>query len=223
MINRLKKFIPFVIKNIPDIKIEGKWLSEHIDNCITSFNSVEYNVCAIISDNHSTNVLAFKYLLNMYGNEHKGENINHLSNIANHIYLFFDPVYLLKNNSNSSINAAVLTQQLKMKKNLCFYQNLRIGWRIGKVCRAKILKNSPWACRQILLLSLLSDVLPPLLKISYGKEIEICFNVSVLNRLPGVKILEAQVNEWWKIFIWFARNNGIWKDFVNYEFVKNFN
>ena len=106
MINRLKKFIPFVIKNIPDIKIEGKWLSEHIDNCITSFNSVEYNVCAIISDNHSTNVLAFKYLLNMYGNEHKGENIiNHLSNIANHIYLFFDPVYLLKNNSNTLFNS----------------------------------------------------------------------------------------------------------------------
>ena len=106
MINRLKKFIPFVIKNIPDIKIEGKWLSEHIDNCITSFNSVEYNVCAIISDNHSTNVLAFKYLLNLYGNEHKGENIiNHLSNIANHIYLFFDPVYLLKNNSNTLFNS----------------------------------------------------------------------------------------------------------------------
>ena len=106
MINRLKKFIPFVIKNIPDIKIEGKWLSEHIDNCIISFNSVEYNVCAIISDNHSTNVLAFKYLLNMYGNEHKGENIiNHLSNIANHIYLFFDPVYLLKNNSNTLFNS----------------------------------------------------------------------------------------------------------------------
>ena len=106
MINRLKKFIPFVIKNIPDIKIEGKWLSEHIDNCITSFNSVEYNVCAIISDNHSTNVLAFKYLLNMYGNEHKGENIiNHLSNIANHIYLFFDPVYLLKNNSDTLFNS----------------------------------------------------------------------------------------------------------------------
>ena len=36
MINSLKKPIPFVIKAIPEIKIEGKWLSEHIDNCITS-------------------------------------------------------------------------------------------------------------------------------------------------------------------------------------------
>ena len=27
------------------------------------------------------------------------------------------------------------------------------------------------------------------------------FNVSVTNRLSGVKILEVQANEWWKIFI----------------------
>ena len=50
MINNLKKYIPFVIKAIPETKIEGKWVSEHIDNCITSFNSVGFNVCAIISD-----------------------------------------------------------------------------------------------------------------------------------------------------------------------------
>ena len=35
------------------------------------------------------------------------------------------------------------------------------------------------------------------------------FNVSVTNRLSGVKILEVQANEWWKIFIWFAINAGI--------------
>ena len=102
MINSLKKSIPFVIEGIPEIKIEGKWLSEHIDNCITSRNSVGFNVCAIISDNHSTNVLAFKYSFNLYGNEQKGENIiNHPSNTANHIYLFFDPVHLLKNVRNN--------------------------------------------------------------------------------------------------------------------------
>ena len=125
--------------------------------------------------------------------------------------------------NKSSTQTFGLTQQLKMTQNLCFYQNLRIGWRIGKVCRAKILKNSPWASRQILLVSLLSDVLPPLLEISYGKEIQICFNVSVLNRLSGNKILEVQANEWWKIFNWLARNTVIWKNFFNYEFVKNFN
>ena len=90
MLNSLKKSIPFTIKAIPETKIEGKWFSEHIDSCITSFNSVEFNVCAITSDNHSTNVLAFKFLFSMYGNEQKGENIvNHPSNTAKHIYLFF--------------------------------------------------------------------------------------------------------------------------------------
>ena len=106
IINTLKKSIPFVIKAIPEIKIEGQWLSEHIDNCITSLNSVGYNVCAIISDNHSTNALAFKCLFNMHGNEDKGGNIiNHQSNTANHIYLFFDPVDLLKNISNNLFNS----------------------------------------------------------------------------------------------------------------------
>ena len=106
MINSLKKSIPFVIKAIPEIKIEGKWLSEHIDNCITSLNSAGFNVCAIILDNHSINVLAFKYLSNMYGNEQKSENIiNHPSNTANDIYLFFDPVHLLKNICSNLLNS----------------------------------------------------------------------------------------------------------------------
>ena len=40
MTNSLKKSIPFVIKAIPEIKIEGKWLSEHTYNCIASFYKV---------------------------------------------------------------------------------------------------------------------------------------------------------------------------------------
>ena len=95
-INSLKKSFPFVINAVPETKIEGKWLSEH--HRITSLKSVGFNVCAIISDNHSTNVLALKYLFSMYENEQKGENIiNHLSNTANHIYFFSDSVHLLKN------------------------------------------------------------------------------------------------------------------------------
>ena len=86
--------------------MEGKWLSEHIDNCITSLNSVGFNVCAIVSDNHLTNVLAFKYLFNMCGNEQKGGNIvNHPSNTAKYIYLFYDPVQLWKNIHNNLFNS----------------------------------------------------------------------------------------------------------------------
>ena len=106
MINSLKKSIHFVIKAVTEIRIEGKWLSKHTDNCITSLNSGRFDVCPIISDNHSTNVLAFKYLFNMYGNEQKGENIiNHPCNTTNHIYLYFDPVHLLKNIRNNLFNS----------------------------------------------------------------------------------------------------------------------
>ena len=66
MINSLEKSIHFAIKAIPEIKIEGKCLSEHIDNWITSLNSVGFNIFAVISDNHSINVLAFKYLFSIY-------------------------------------------------------------------------------------------------------------------------------------------------------------
>ena len=42
----------------------------------------------------------------MYRNEQKFENIiNHTSNTANHIYLFFDPVHLLKNIRNNLFNS----------------------------------------------------------------------------------------------------------------------
>ena len=106
MINSLKKSIHFVVKAIPEIKIEQKWLPEHVDNYITSLNRVTFNVCAIISDNYSTNVLALKYLFNMNGNEQNGENvINHPSNRTNQIYLFFDPVHLLKNIRNNIFNS----------------------------------------------------------------------------------------------------------------------
>ena len=106
MINSLKKFIPLIAKAIPEIKIEQKWLPEHVDNYITSLNHVKFNACAIISDNHSASVLALKYLFNMNGNEQNGENvINHPSNTTNHIYLFFDPVHLLKNIRNNLFNS----------------------------------------------------------------------------------------------------------------------
>ena len=41
----------------------------------------------------------------MYGNKQKGKIINHPSNTANHIYLFFDPVHLLKNIRNNLFNS----------------------------------------------------------------------------------------------------------------------
>ena len=59
MIKSLKQSIPFVIKAIPKVKIEGLWISEQIDECIHTLHKAGFNIVAVISDNHSTNVSAF--------------------------------------------------------------------------------------------------------------------------------------------------------------------
>ena len=59
MMSSLKQSIPFVIKAIPEVKIEGLWLSEQIDECIHTLHKTGFNIVAAISDNHSTNMSAF--------------------------------------------------------------------------------------------------------------------------------------------------------------------
>ena len=48
---------------IPEVKIEGLWLSEQIDECIHTLHKTGFNIVAVISDNHSTNVSAFNILI----------------------------------------------------------------------------------------------------------------------------------------------------------------
>ena len=55
MIVGLRKNIPFVVRAVPESKIEGKWLSQHIDECLKSLHQVGFEVHAVISDNHATN------------------------------------------------------------------------------------------------------------------------------------------------------------------------
>ena len=110
MINSLKQSIPFVIKAIPEVKIEGLWLSEQIDECIHTLHKTGFNIVAVISDNHSTNVSAFNILIKKYPHTRKDINIiDHPSNINNGIYLFFDLVHLLKNIRNNVLNSKIFS------------------------------------------------------------------------------------------------------------------
>ena len=98
MINSLKQSIPFVIKAIPEVKIEGLWLSEQIDECIYTLHKTGFNIVAVISNNHYKNVSAFNISIKKYLHTRNDISIiNHPSNINNGIYLFFDSVHLLKN------------------------------------------------------------------------------------------------------------------------------
>ena len=105
MINSLKQSIPFVIKAIPEAKIEGLWLSEQIDECIHILHKTGFNIVVVISDNHSTNMAAFNILMKKYPHTKKDISINHPWNINNGIYLFFDSVHLLINMRDNLFNS----------------------------------------------------------------------------------------------------------------------
>ena len=44
IMSSLKQSIPFVIKAIPEMKIEGLWLSEQIDECIHTLYKTGFNI-----------------------------------------------------------------------------------------------------------------------------------------------------------------------------------
>ena len=104
MINGLQNAVPFVVKAIPELKITGKWIAEHLDELIKSLHECGFFVRAVISDNHSTNVSAFNFMLKKYGSKDSPNTIKHPSRDGK-IYLFYDSVHLLKNVRNNLLNA----------------------------------------------------------------------------------------------------------------------
>ena len=66
MIVSLKKSILFVIKSSPDIAIIGEWLNRKIDEYLYHPQKTGFYVRAVITDDHTSNVRAFKLLLNNY-------------------------------------------------------------------------------------------------------------------------------------------------------------
>ena len=63
----LKKPISFVIKALPEIKITGRWFASHISEYISCLSKAEFNVRAVVTYNHSSNVNTFNCLLYTYG------------------------------------------------------------------------------------------------------------------------------------------------------------
>ena len=76
MTNSLKQSIPFVIKAIPEVKIEGLWLSGQTDECSHTLHKTGFNIVAVISDNHSTSVPAFNILIKKYPHTRKDINFS---------------------------------------------------------------------------------------------------------------------------------------------------
>ena len=59
MIVGVWKNVPFVVKAVPESKIEGKWLSGQTIETIQSLHEIGFHGRAVISDNHPSNVFAF--------------------------------------------------------------------------------------------------------------------------------------------------------------------
>ncbi|MEO2160645.1 MAG: THAP domain-containing protein, partial [bacterium] len=103
MIVGIRKSIPWVVKAIPETKIEGTWLANHIDETIGSVHQAGFKIRGIVADDHSTNVLGYNVLLEKYPSPIY-RTIRHPSNEELLIYLFFDSVHLMKNIRNNLLN-----------------------------------------------------------------------------------------------------------------------
>ena len=100
MIQGLKKSVSFVSKALPETKNTGEWYWQ----CISCLSKVGFNVRAVVTDNHSSNVNAFNCLLYTYETNNSKLFIQHPDNNTK-TYLFFDNVHLMKNARNNLFNA----------------------------------------------------------------------------------------------------------------------
>ena len=102
MISGLKETVPSVVKVCPEVTVTGDWLSQEIISCIELILKAGFNIRAVVADNHSSNVNAFKILLSKF--EGDGKLFITLPESPQKIYFFFDTVHLLKNIRNSFVN-----------------------------------------------------------------------------------------------------------------------
>ena len=108
MIVDLKQSVPHVIQEIPEVIITGEWLAEKISASLHSLDLAQtgFTVRGIVTDNHNSNVNAFKSLKQKFGKDDQ-LFIQHPSNPHKNIYqyLFFDTPHLIKNVRNNLLNS----------------------------------------------------------------------------------------------------------------------
>ena len=100
MVVGVKTNTPYVIKASPEVSINGSWLANEIDGCISLLGESGFRVRAVVTDNHSSNVNAFKELKKKH-NSSDGYSVKHPKNHNTKTYLLFDNVHLLKNVRNN--------------------------------------------------------------------------------------------------------------------------
>ena len=97
----MKESVHYVIKSIPEIKINGGWLKEQILDCLNTLKSCGFNVRGIVCDNHSSNVSAYKMLLEGCNQDPGSQFMLYESQ---KMFLFFDTIHLIKSIRNNLLN-----------------------------------------------------------------------------------------------------------------------
>ena len=98
-----QKSIPYVIKAIPKVKMSGALVKREIEESLRTMQKTGFKIRAIISDNHSTNVLGFSQLICLYGNGNADENY-FIYFEGQKVYTMFNSVHLIKNVRNNLLN-----------------------------------------------------------------------------------------------------------------------
>ena len=98
MIVGLKSNVPYIIRLVPETDIKGNLLKEEILRVIDELLEVGFNVRGVVCEKHPNNVSAFREITPDYAKE--GDELRVL--IENKpIYLFYDPMHLIKNVRNN--------------------------------------------------------------------------------------------------------------------------
>ena len=94
----------YVVKALPEKKLDGEWLKSELLNCLNILHKNEFNIRAVVCDNHASIVSAYRKLLTDCG-----QNEHDLFVILNgkKTYLFYDTVHLIKNIRNNLLNNKV--------------------------------------------------------------------------------------------------------------------
>ena len=101
MIVALKENVPYIIKSVPEWSIDGKWIKEQILDSLKTLKNCGFRVRAIVSDNHSANLLAYKLFIKEFG--HLDDNL-FTEHDCQKIYLLHDAAHLIKNVRNNLLN-----------------------------------------------------------------------------------------------------------------------
>ena len=99
--------IHYVIKAIPKGKMSGKLVKREIEESLRTMQEAGFKIRALILDNHSTNVLGFSQLINLYGKGNPDDNY-FIYFEGQKVYTMLDSVHLIKNVRDNLVNHLTL-------------------------------------------------------------------------------------------------------------------